>query len=80
MINDRNDPSGSQFYGVSTTQSVENLNRAHTVAVDDLVGTGSGALFAGTGGILSDTSTGQPVDILNPFLTLNYLIYAGEEG
>ena len=80
MINDRNDPSGSQFYGVSTTQSVENLNRAHTLAVDDLVGTGSGALFAGTGGILSDTSTGQPVEVLNPFLTLNYLIYAGEEG
>lgn len=80
MINDRNDPSGSQFYAVSTTPSVENLNRAHTLAVDDLVGTGSGALYAGTGGILSDTSTGQPVDILNPFLTLNYLIYAGEEG
>jgi microcystin-dependent protein len=80
MINDRNDPSGSQFYGVSTTQSVENLNRAHTLAVDDLVGTGSGALYAGTGGILSDTSTGQPIEVLNPFLTLNYLIYAGEEG
>lgn len=80
MINDRNDPSGSQFYGVSTTPSVENLNRAHTLAVDDLVGTGSGALYAGTGGILSDASTGQPVDVLNPFLTLNYLIYAGEEG
>lgn len=80
MINDRNDPSGSQFYGVSTTQSVENLNRAHTLAVDDLIGTGSGALYAGTGGILSDTSTGQPVEVLNPFLTLNYLIYAGEEG
>ena len=80
MINDRNDPSGSQFYAVSTTQSVENLNRPHTLAVDDLVGTGNGALYAGTGGILSDTSTGQPVDILNPFLTLNYLIYAGEEG
>jgi len=80
MINDRNDPSGSQFYGVSTTQNVENLNRAHTLAVDDLVGTGSGALYAGTGGILSDSSTGQPIEVLNPFLTLNYLIYAGEEG
>ena len=80
MVNDRNDASGSQFYGVSTSSTVENLNRPHTLAVDDLVGTGSGALYAGTGGILSDTNTGQPIEVLNPFLTLNYLIYAGEEG
>jgi microcystin-dependent protein len=80
MVNDRNDASGSQFYSVSTSSTVENLNRPHTLAVDDLVGTGSGALYAGTGGILSDTNTGQPIEVLNPFLTLNYLIYAGEEG
>lgn len=78
LINDRNDPEGSQFYAVSTTQDVNNLNRDHTIAVDDLVGTGSGALYSGSGGILSDTSVGQPIDILNPFVTLNYLIYAGE--
>ena len=80
MVNDRNDASGSQFYAVSTTPNVENLNRGHTLAVDDLVGTGSGALYEGTGGILADTTIGQPIEVLNPFLTLNYLIYAGEEG
>jgi len=80
LVNDRNDPTGSQFYAISPTASVENLNRTHTIGVEDLTGTGTGALYSGSGSILTDgAAIGQQIDILNPFLTLNYIIYAGEQ-
>jgi microcystin-dependent protein len=80
MVNDRagQEAGGSQFYAFSPTSTVQNLAADHTIEDTDLVGTGSGALYAGTGGILSQSQVGQPFNILNPFVTLNYLIYAGE--
>jgi len=82
MVNDRagDEVSGSQFYGFSPTANVQNLAADHTIEVPDLVGTGTGALYAGTGGILGDIQKGQDFSVMNPFVTLNYLIYAGEES
>ena len=78
MINDRDGGEGSQFYAFSDTSNVANLGTSGTIEKSDLVGTGTGALYAGTGGVLTQSTLGQPIDMLNPFLTLNYLIYAGE--
>jgi hypothetical protein len=78
MINDRDGGEGSQFYAFSDTSSVANLGASGTVEKTDLVGTGTGALYAGSGGIDTQSTLGQPIDVMNPFLTLNYLIYAGE--
>ena len=78
MINDRDGGEGSQFYAFSDTSSVANLGASGTVEKTDLVGTGTGALYAGSGGIDTQQTLGQPIDVMNPFLTLNYLIYAGE--
>ena len=82
MVNDRAgaEAAGSQFYAISPTAEVQNLSADHTVQDADLIGTSTGALYAGTGGILSQSTVGQPFDILNPFVTLNYLIYAGEDN
>jgi len=82
MINDRAgaEAAGSQFYAFSPDANVQNVAADHTTVDNDLVGTASGALYAGTGGILSQSTVGQPFDILNPFVTLNYLIYAGEDN
>jgi microcystin-dependent protein len=82
MINDRAgaEAAGSQFYAMSPDATVQNVAADHTTVDQDLVGTASGALYAGTGGILSQSTVGQAFDILNPFVTLNYLIYAGEDN
>ena len=75
MIN--NDGEGSQFYAFSDDSNVSTDDKTRIVA--DLVGNASGALYEGTGGIDTNTNLGQAIDIMNPFLTINYLIYAGDE-
>ena len=75
LIND--DGNGSQFYTISDdpTATVDDKTRL----VSDVIGNGTGALYAGSGGVSTNTNLGQPVDIMNPFLTMNYLIYTGVE-
>lgn len=75
MVN--NDGEGSQFYAFSDDSNVTTDDKTRVVA--DLVGNGSGALYEGTGGIDTNDNLGQAIDIMNPFLTLNFLIYAGDE-
>jgi len=75
MVNNNGD--GSQFYAFSDDANA--VQDSKTRLVTDLVGNDTGALYEGTGGVDTNTSLGQPVDIMNPFLTLNYLIYAGDE-
>jgi microcystin-dependent protein len=38
---------------------------------------GSAAQLIANTGNVNATTTGQPIDIINPFLTINYIIYAG---
>lgn len=75
LIND--DGAGSQFYAISDdpTATVDDKTRV----VSDIIGNGTGTLYAGSGGVETNTNLGQPVDIMNPFLTMNYLIYTGVE-
>jgi microcystin-dependent protein len=73
MINNNGD--GSQFYAISDDPAsfVDSKSRV----VTDVLGNRSAVLYGGSGGVQTNTQLGQPVDVMNPFLTLNYLIYTG---
>lgn len=75
MIN--NNGNGSQFYALSDdpTAFVDSKSRV----VSDVLGNRSAVLYAGSGGVETNAQLGQPIDAMNPFLTLNYLIYTGAE-
>lgn len=47
------------------------------IVYDAPTGTASGQALPNSGGILTDTSTGEPLDVMNPHLVLNYIIYTG---
>lgn len=75
LIND--DGEGSQFYVISDDPTAVTDNK--TTVKADLIGNGTGVVYEGTGGVSTSTNLGLPVDIMNPFLTINYLIYTGVE-
>lgn len=68
---------GEQFYGI--TDNPTPALDAQTRLVTDLIGNATGGLYERSGGIATNTQLGQPIDVMNPFLTLNYIIYAGDE-
>jgi microcystin-dependent protein len=72
-----NNGEGSQFYAISDDPSAVVDDK--TIVVADIIGNGTGVLYAGSGGVSTNATLGQPVDIMNPFLTMNYLIYTGVE-
>jgi microcystin-dependent protein len=76
MVNQDGD--GDQFFAVSNDPSPAIDDK--TTVVADLIGNGTGAFYEGTGGVDTNSSLGQPVDVMNPFLTMNYLIYTGVES
>ena len=75
MVN--NNGEGSQFYALSDdpTAFVDSKSRV----VSDVLGNRSAVLYGGSGGVETNAQLGQPIDAMNPFLTLNYLIYTGAE-
>lgn len=75
MIN--NNGQGDQFFAISTNPSPVIDNKTQVVA--DLIGNATGSTYAGSGGVATTTNLGIELDIMNPFLTLNYIIYAGDE-
>jgi microcystin-dependent protein len=72
-----NNGQGDQFYAISTNSSPVIDNKTEVVA--DLIGNATGSTYAGSGGVASNTNLGVELDIMNPFLTINYIIYAGDE-
>jgi microcystin-dependent protein len=68
---------GEQFYTITDT-AAPNVD-GNTDIVADLIGNATGATSKTSGGILTNTSLGVPLDVMNPFLTLNYIIYHGED-
>jgi microcystin-dependent protein len=73
MINNNGD--GSQFYALSDDPAA--FVDANSRVVTDVLGNRTAVLYGGSGGVETNTQLGQPVDVMNPFLTLNYLIYTG---
>jgi microcystin-dependent protein len=68
---------GEQFYTISDSATPNLDGESETRA--DLIGNATGYLSKTSGGIDTNTSLGQPLDVMNPFLTVNYIIYAGDE-
>ena len=48
------------------------------MCIRDRTGTGAGQAYPTSGGVLTNSSLGNSFNIMNPYMTVNYIIYAGE--
>jgi microcystin-dependent protein len=67
--------SGDQYYAIRDVSGTPNDNEA--IIYDAPTGTGAGQAYPASGGILTDDSVGQPISVMNPFMTMNFIIYTG---
>ena len=72
---DMRGPSGTQYYATRDVQGAP-VDADATVA-DAPQGTDAGQKFPFSGGVVSNTAVGQDFNVMNPYLAINYLIYAG---
>lgn len=69
-------PSGTQYYGVRVGAGAPLDEAAITLPIEP--GAGGTQGFASSGGVLTTTSLGTPLDVMNPYLVVNYIIYTGQ--
>lgn len=67
--------SGSQYYIIRDNTGIPLDDDA--IQYDAPTGTLAGQAYPSSGGIKTTTDLGQPLDIMNPYLALNYIIYTG---
>ena len=67
--------SGDQYYAIRDVSGTPNDNDA--IVYDVPTGTGAGQAYPASGGILTDDSVGQAISVMNPFMTMNFIIYTG---
>ena len=67
--------SGTQFYGIRVGAGEPVDENAITLPVEPGLGGTQG--IASSGGIKTDTTLGTPLNVMNPFLAVNYIIYTG---
>jgi len=67
--------SGDQYYAVRDVSGTPNDNEA--IVYDSPTGTGAGQAYPNSGGILTDATLGTAINIMNPTITINYIIYTG---
>jgi len=67
--------SGDQYYAIRDIAGVPNDTDA--IQYDAPTGTGNGQALPQSGGVVSENNLGEPVNVMNPTLTLNYIIYTG---
>jgi microcystin-dependent protein len=67
--------SGDQYYAIRDVNGTPNDNDA--IIYDSPTGTGAGQAYPGSGGILTDDSLGQAINVMNPYMTMNFIIYTG---
>ena len=68
--------SGDQYYVVRDVSGTPSDNNA--IVYDAPNATGAGQALPDSGGILTTDSLGTAMDVMNPYMTLNYIIYAGQ--
>jgi len=68
-------PSGDQYYAIRDVSGTPTDNEA--IIYDAPTGTGAGQAFPNSGGILTDGDLGDPINVMNPYITINYIIYTG---
>ncbi len=69
-------PSGTQYYGVRVGAGAPLDEAAITLPIEP--GAGGTQGFASSGGILTSSTLGTPLDVMNPYLVINYIIYTGQ--
>jgi len=67
--------SGTQFYGVRVGAGVPVDDNAIELPIEPGLGGTQG--IASSGGIKTDATLGTPLNVMNPFLAVNYIIYTG---
>jgi len=69
-------PSGTQYYGLRVGAGEPVDEEAITFTIDP--GTGGTQAFPASGGVKTTGDLNQPIETMNPFLSVNYIIYTGE--
>jgi len=67
--------SGDQYYVVRDVSGTPNDNEA--IIYDAPNATGAGQALPDSGGVLTNDTLGTAMNVMNPYMTLNYIIYAG---
>lgn len=68
--------SGTQFYGIRVGAGEPVDDNAITLSIEPGLGGTQG--IASSGGIKTNATLGIPLNVMNPFLAVNYIIYTGE--
>jgi microcystin-dependent protein len=71
------DADNNQFYAVQ--DRIDPTTDTNATIVDAPTATGQGQQLQNSGGIISQNDVGQPLDIMPPTVTMNYIIYTGRE-
>ena len=69
-------PSGDQYYTIRDVSGTP--NDAQGIQYDAPTGSQAGQAYPTSGGVLTNNALGSAVDIMNPYMALNYIMYAGE--
>ena len=67
--------SGTQYYGIRVGSGAVIDESAINLPIESGLGGTQG--FPSSGGVLTEGSLGAPLDVMNPYLTVNYIIYTG---
>ena len=67
--------SGDQYYVIRDIQGAPQDPDA--ITYDAPTGTQAGQALPSSGGIKTSATLGQPIDVMNPYLAVNYIIYTG---
>jgi microcystin-dependent protein len=67
--------SGTQYYGIRVGSGAAIDENAINLPIESSLGGTQG--LPSSGGILTEGSLGAPLDVMNPYLTVNYIIYTG---
>lgn len=73
---DMEGPSGTQYYGIRVGAGAVVDTEAITLPIEP--GAGGTQGLASSGGIATTATLGTPLDVMNPYLTINYIIYTGK--
>lgn len=73
---DMEGPSGTQYYGIRVGAGAVVDPEAITLPIEP--GAGGTQGLASSGGVLTTSTLGSALDVMNPYLTINYIIYTGQ--
>ena len=75
-VHDLKGAAGNQYYAFRNASGVPGDSDA--ISGNGPTGTETGQYLNNSGGISTAGSLGQPIDVMNPFLTINYIIFTGK--